>query len=91
MDTHPSARIVAICGVDDMFNANANLPDGWFLSDFFFFNILMKDLGSSQLWPSALHPQDLVDEYSEYLHGNSYDARKIVLDQQIINENQEIF
>lgn len=77
-------RIVAVCGVtDEMGQANPAM-DGWFFSDFFLFHHLLQGLGISQQWCSAEEPQQLIQKYGEYLHGNPHKPRKVVLNQNMV-------
>ncbi|KAE8156643.1 hypothetical protein BDV40DRAFT_280537 [Aspergillus tamarii] len=61
--------------------------DGWFLSDFYAFNYLLKGLGSSQTWLTAANPQRLVKKYDIFLHGNPYEDRKVVLSQELLDSD----
>ncbi len=58
--------------------------DGWFFSDFFLFHHLLQGLGISQQWCSAEEPQQLIQKYGEYLHGNPHKPRKVVLNQNMV-------
>jgi hypothetical protein len=37
-------------------------------------------IGSGQIWLTCVHPKDLVSTYTEYVHGNRLEMRRIVLD-----------
>ena len=86
-DIHEDTIILAVCGLPDIHEADPE-DDGWFFSDFFAFNYLLKGLGTSQDWMACVRPQDLVREYGEYLHGNPYSDRKVVLSQDILDNNK---
>ncbi|KAL2760219.1 hypothetical protein ACRALDRAFT_1067179 [Sodiomyces alcalophilus JCM 7366] len=66
--------------------------DGWFLSDFYAFNYLLKGLGSSQLWLTAADPHELLQadgpSTEPYLHGNPYQDRKIVLSRDLLERGE---
>jgi hypothetical protein len=62
--------------------------DGWFLSDFYAFNFLFKGLGSQQKWLTAADPRKLVERYTEFLHGNPYEDRKVCLSQELLDNNR---
>ncbi|KAF4976147.1 hypothetical protein FZEAL_7166 [Fusarium zealandicum] len=66
--------------------------DGWFLSDFYAFNYLLKGLGSKQTWLTAADPKKLLKAYPQQnrhlLHGNPYHDRKIVLSEELINADE---
>src|SRR4051812_12263252 len=85
-DIHEDTIILAVCGVPDLDEADPK-DGGWFFSDFFAFNYLLKGLGTSQDWMACVHPQDLVGKYGEYLHGNPYSDRKVVLSQDILDKD----
>ena len=60
--------------------------DGWFISDFYAFNLLLKGCGHSQTWLSAVSPDALVKKWKEFLHGDPRQDRKIVLNQELISK-----
>lgn len=60
--------------------------EGWFISDFYGFKTLYKDTCASQVWIHSEQPQALVDVYGEYLHGNPFEDRKVVLSQDLLDE-----
>ncbi|CAM1507528.1 Fc.00g071690.m01.CDS01 [Cosmosporella sp. VM-42] len=62
--------------------------DGWFLSDFYAFNYLLKGLGSSQIWLTAADPRKLLAAYPMYLHGNPFQDRKVVLNNDLLNNDE---
>lgn len=74
--THPT---VASAGIRD---------DGWFISDFYAFNYLLKDTGKEQTWLTAADPYKLIDKYGPYLHGNPYEERKVCLDRDMLDGNK---
>ncbi|EPE07956.1 hypothetical protein F503_00739 [Ophiostoma piceae UAMH 11346] len=78
-------HIIAVAHPD--LNHADPVEDGWFLSDFYAFNILFKSLGASQKWLTAATPQYIVQRHGKLLHGNPFEDRKIVLDQDILDRN----
>ena len=86
-DVREDAIILAVCGVSEIVEASP-LDGGWFLSDFFAFNYLLKGLGTSQTWMACVHPQDLLRKYGEYLHGNPFSDRKVVLSQDLLDNDE---
>lgn len=64
------------------------LRDGWFISDFYAFNYLLKGQGQKQTWLTAADPEKLVQKYGPYLHGNPYEERKICLDRDMLDQDQ---
>ncbi|KAJ5719790.1 hypothetical protein N7493_007368 [Penicillium malachiteum] len=62
--------------------------DGWFISDFYAFNFLLKGLGSRQTWLTAADPHKLVDKYGPYLHGNPYEDRKECLSHELLEKKE---
>lgn len=83
-DEMTKTRIVAVCGITDEIGEADPAIDGWFCSDFFLFHHL-HGLGISQHWCSAEEPQQLIDKYQEYLHGN---PRKVVLNQKMVQSGK---
>ncbi|KAL2682437.1 hypothetical protein Neosp_006888 [[Neocosmospora] mangrovei] len=75
-------------------NVNAGHPkdEGWFLSDFYAFNYLLKGLGSSQTWLTAADPRKLLRSdppmTEKFLHGNPYQDRKVVLSQDLLDKGE---
>ncbi|KAL8733585.1 MAG: hypothetical protein Q9166_001993 [cf. Caloplaca sp. 2 TL-2023] len=80
-DVPSDTRIIAICGITDYDNAADPSEDGWFLSDFYAFNYLLRHEGAAQIWFTTEKPDDLVAKYTEYLHGPQHKSRKVVLDE----------
>ncbi|KAI1751919.1 hypothetical protein F4782DRAFT_531159 [Xylaria castorea] len=69
--------------------------DGWILSDFYAFNYLFKGIGSGQKWLTAADPYDVQMKYGNkygevLLHGSSYQDRKVVLSQDLIEAKELI-
>ncbi|KAK3360691.1 hypothetical protein B0T25DRAFT_621586 [Lasiosphaeria hispida] len=58
--------------------------DGWFLSDFYAFNYLLKDAVKDQTWLTAAKPQQLVEKWGDFLHGSPRRDRKVVLSSELI-------
>ena len=64
--------------------------DGWFLSDFFaFWHLLHRTTTKKQTWLHALDLEKLINEHKEYLHGNPYKNRKVVLNRAILDKAQD--
>ena len=79
-DIQPDTHIVAVCGIPkDSCNPT---EDGWFFSDFFLLNQMLKGLGASQHWFTSVDPQYIATTYKQLLHGNPNHPRRIVLDKQ---------
>jgi hypothetical protein len=81
-DVPPNTRIVAVCCIPQE-DASPNV-DGWFVSDFMAMYHLFQGLTEHQTWMHVLDLEKLVTQDSEYLHGNPYGNRKIVLDASIL-------
>ena len=64
--------------------------DGWFLSDFWMFNHLLRSAPvASQIWLTCCSPEGLVDKYGRYAHGNNpFQERRVVLEKQLLNTIQ---
>jgi hypothetical protein len=61
--------------------------DGWFISDFYAFMHLLQNSGAAaETWITTEEPQHLVTRYNQYLHGNPYYPRKVVLSQGLLNQ-----
>ena len=82
-DITNKTRVVALCGITDLQGHAAPGSDGWFMSDFYLFNHLLRDAPvASQSWFTCCEPRDLVKTYTRYSHGNPFRERRVVLDQQ---------
>ena len=62
-DVNPNTRILAVCGITDHYDNASPKKDGWFYSDFYAFNYLLRGQGVSQTWVSSENPQNLVNKY----------------------------
>ncbi|KAL1895661.1 hypothetical protein Sste5346_005132 [Sporothrix stenoceras] len=62
--------------------------DGWFISDFYAFNYLLYGQGQSQVWLTAARPEALLEKYGNYLHGNPFQDRKVVLSKELLESNE---
>lgn len=81
----PNTHIVGLCGVNDWkypdgVRASDPIRDGWMVSDFYLLNHLFQGSGKTQTWWSCLDPEELVSRHGEYLHGNCFRERRVVLD-----------
>ena len=74
----PTTHVIAVVGT--LHDDAAPHRDGSFLSDFYPFNHLFRGLGKSQLWYTGIEPDTLVEKYGEYVHGNPFKSRRVVLD-----------
>ncbi|KAL8902802.1 MAG: hypothetical protein Q9207_004375 [Kuettlingeria erythrocarpa] len=86
-DVQPDTRILAVCGITDCEDDADPSNDGWFLSDFYAFNFLLRNEGAAQSWMTTENPSQLIEKYHEYLHGSQLQTRKAVLDNDILTEN----
>jgi hypothetical protein len=60
--------------------------DGWSFSYFYAFRNLLKDIGAAaQVCIVPEPPRELVQRFTEYLHGNPYYDRKVVLNADLID------
>ncbi|KAI9811819.1 MAG: hypothetical protein M1832_000672 [Thelocarpon impressellum] len=81
-----NTRVLAICATTDHEDFASGMKDGWFLSDFYLFNFLMRNVCAAQTWITAEDPANLVKKYGEYLHGNPYGTRSVVLDEKMLKD-----
>ncbi|KAL1600713.1 hypothetical protein SLS60_007101 [Paraconiothyrium brasiliense] len=79
-----NTRVLAVCGIPPEDSHPAE--DGWFLSDFFAFKHVLSGLGKSQTWMTCVSPKNLVQEHNVFLHGNPYQDRKVVLNQDMVRK-----
>jgi hypothetical protein len=82
-DVSPKTRIIAVCGVSDSNDEASPKADGWLLSDFYLFHHLFSPLNvptSTQIWLTCEELERLVEKYTEYLHGDPKNERRVVLD-----------
>ena len=80
-DITNKTRIIAVCGLKKV----EPHVDGWFLSDFFAFWHLFQGLTESQYWLYTADLDTAVKTHKEYLHGNPFKDRKVVLDADILD------
>lgn len=81
-DLSPSARILAVCGITDFVDTASPMKDGWFFSDFYLFHHILKGVGANQIWLTSEDPRKLVEKYECYAHGNPFEERRVVLDEE---------
>ena len=62
-DVQPNTRIIAVCGITDYDDDAHPAEGGWFLSDFYAFNYLLRQQGISQTWMTTEEPTELVKKY----------------------------
>ncbi|KAH7313615.1 hypothetical protein B0I35DRAFT_513260 [Stachybotrys elegans] len=87
-DVQPNTRIVAI--VTTPTEKASPEKEGWFLSDFYAFNYLLKGLGHSQVWFSLIKTDHLLNPHQDvdyYLHGNPDKECKIVLSKDLLSKD----
>jgi hypothetical protein len=85
-DVSVKTRIVAVCGITDIRGRASPERDGWFVSDFYLFNhLLRKAPVANQTWLTSCEPKDLVKEYTRYAHGNPFRERRVVLEERLLN------
>ncbi|KAL8822730.1 MAG: hypothetical protein Q9191_006543, partial [Dirinaria sp. TL-2023a] len=77
-DTH----IIAVLGIKPRWASPRD--DGWLLSDFLAFWLLLNGLTNSQTWLHCLDLDKLVREHEQYLHGSPFKERKVVLNAQML-------
>jgi len=88
---HPAGRqntlVLSVCVVD-LEHAGPE-QDGWFLSDFYAFNYLLKDLGGCQTWLAGADPRELLEKFGEFVHGTSpQQERKVVLSEELLKAGE---
>ena len=89
-DVSPKTRIIAVCGITNIGDLASPAIDGWFLSDFWMFNHLLRSAPvASQIWLTCCSPKLLVDQYGRYAHGNPFQRRRIVLEERLLDAIQE--
>lgn len=91
-DVASNLRIIAVCGISEIGGKDAPNEDGWFFSDFFLFNRLLKWEGSSRTWlcSAGCTPDQLMNRWrgQEYLHGNPWETRKVVLNKSVLRNHR---
>ncbi|KAN0079186.1 hypothetical protein V8E54_004400 [Elaphomyces granulatus] len=85
-DIQRDTFILGVCGVPE--EISSPLDDGWFIADFYAFNYLLHGLGVSQKWLACSAPRTIIEKHGEYLHGNPYMHRKVVLSYPLLNSNR---
>ena len=88
-DVAHNTRVIAVCGILEKDASPVN--DGWFLSDFYLFNHLLRGEGSEQSWLSVkgTEPSTLMKKFGKqfppgYLHGDPTQTRKVVLSRELV-------
>lgn len=82
-DITKHTRIVGVLGIEQ--KGASPQDDGWFLSDFAAFHYLLRPFTTAQTWLHCLDLDALVDEHKQYLHGNPFLERTVVLDQSLLD------
>lgn len=86
-DVSVRTRVIAVCGITDIKGLASPSKDGWFLSDFYLFNhLLRKAQVANQTWFTSCDPKYLVKQYTRYTHGNSFHERRVVLEERLLEE-----
>jgi len=80
---HENAIIVA--ATHPTVQTGHRAKDGWFLSDFYAFNYLLKGSVADQTWLTAAEPARLVEKYGDFHHGHPYRPRKVVLSRDLLD------
>ncbi|KAI9052719.1 hypothetical protein LZ554_002995 [Drepanopeziza brunnea f. sp. 'monogermtubi'] len=89
-DVSSNTRILVVCGISNKPNTGTGegmaspREDGWFYSDMFLYHYLLTGLGANQIYMAPVSIEELVDQYGQYLHGNPYEERKVVLDRAMV-------
>jgi hypothetical protein len=84
-DIPEDSVILGVCHVDLEFSSHGK--DGWRLADMLAFNYL-KTASNSQTWLCGASETDIFEKHGEYVHGNAHNVRKIVLSQDIFDNNE---
>jgi hypothetical protein len=92
-DIHQDTIILGVCGVQATQQCLVEDGDGWFMSDFFAFNYLLKDLGWQQVWIAADSEHSFLDFIKDhpqhepgFLHGNPCNERKVVFSKGLVEQ-----
>ncbi|OBT74065.1 hypothetical protein VF21_07811 [Pseudogymnoascus sp. 05NY08] len=101
-DVKPYTKIVGICGITDWKQNPKDKTEkglahpskeGWFFSDFYLFHHLLKNVSPDQIWLTSVDPEEAVDKYGEYIHGDSspgeIGSRRVVLDKSMLSDVQK--
>lgn len=86
-DIGPRTRLIAVCGITDDRGQASPMEDGWLFSNFHLFHYLFSHLRgptSSQIWMTSEDPEDLVQKYGEYAHGDPKGEQRVVLDKNML-------
>ncbi|KAK0719033.1 hypothetical protein B0T21DRAFT_374632 [Apiosordaria backusii] len=65
-------------------STGSQFEDGWFLSDFYAFNYLLKGSVTDQVWLTAAEPSKLLKKHGPYYHGTASECPKVVLSPEIL-------
>ncbi|XPT04298.1 hypothetical protein M3J09_013378 [Ascochyta lentis] len=62
------------------------IAEGWFVADTYAFMSMYENTCAAQTWIHSEKPQDLVNKYGTYVHGDPYKDRKEVLSQAMLDQ-----
>jgi hypothetical protein len=83
-DIRKDSIIIGLCGTAFPHTEDAMIRNGWLLADFYGWNYLMKIIGNSQDWLTAVDPTALIDLHGNILHGDNRGVRKVVLSHNLL-------
>ncbi|KAI0381501.1 hypothetical protein F5Y04DRAFT_254686 [Hypomontagnella monticulosa] len=62
--------------------------NGWLISDYFAYNVLLHGLGSRQKWFTTTSERELLQKWGPYYHGNPLMPRKVVLSEELVDSGR---
>lgn len=88
-DVTPATRIISILGLteppssssgNEIASPSESDGDGWMVSDFYLWMHVLDGMGKAQEWITSLELRYLMETATEFLHGDSFEDRAVVLD-----------
>jgi hypothetical protein len=70
---------IVVAATHPTVSTGSQFEDGWFLSDFYAFNYLLKGSVADQVWLTAAEPSKLLKKHGPYYHGPTSECPKVVL------------
>ncbi|KAI2620839.1 hypothetical protein GGS21DRAFT_412435 [Xylaria nigripes] len=83
---HPRAYILA--AVSSTTCQSAPDSEGWFMSDFFALNAILRGVGSNQTWLTVADIDKIIERHGELLHGNPFREPRVVLSRDLLESGK---
>ncbi|KAK0718384.1 hypothetical protein B0T26DRAFT_752312 [Lasiosphaeria miniovina] len=75
---------IIVAATHQTVSTGSQFDDGWFLSDFYASNYLLKGSVADQVWLTAAEPSKLLKMHGPYHHGTPSEYSKVVLSPELL-------